>query len=113
MMAQVIRLASRRARGRKTAAKEELAVPITGLIPGMAINFAGCCHPLPGDAIMGYLSAGRGVFGIGAIYTASGIGFDEHLEAQGQQFALVHARGGRRGARSGWGLAFGRSGKCG
>ena len=23
------------------------AVPIRGLIPGMALHFAGCCHPLP------------------------------------------------------------------
>src|SRR6185295_15157139 len=34
-------------RGRQRKAKE-LAVPITGLIPGMALHFAGCCHPLPG-----------------------------------------------------------------
>ncbi|HXQ39662.1 MAG TPA: bifunctional (p)ppGpp synthetase/guanosine-3',5'-bis(diphosphate) 3'-pyrophosphohydrolase [Candidatus Udaeobacter sp.] len=53
--------APRRARGRKTAAKEELAVPITGLIPGMAINFAGCCHPLPGDRIVGIVTTGKGV----------------------------------------------------
>jgi len=25
------------------------------------LSFATCCHPLPGDAIMGYLSAGKGV----------------------------------------------------
>jgi guanosine-3',5'-bis(diphosphate) 3'-pyrophosphohydrolase len=25
------------------------------------VTYARCCHPLPGDEIMGYLSAGRGV----------------------------------------------------
>lgn len=37
------------------------AVPIKGLIPGMAMHFAGCCHPLPGDRIVGIVSTGRGV----------------------------------------------------
>jgi GTP pyrophosphokinase len=37
------------------------AVPIRGLIPGMAIHFAGCCHPLPGDRIVGIVITGKGV----------------------------------------------------
>lgn len=36
-------------------------MPIKGLIPGMAINFARCCHPLPGDRIVGIVSTGKGV----------------------------------------------------
>ncbi len=36
-------------------------VPITGLIPGMAMHFAGCCHPLPGDRIVGIVTTGKGV----------------------------------------------------
>jgi len=28
---------------------------------GMVVTLAKCCHPIPGDEIMGYLSAGRGV----------------------------------------------------
>lgn len=28
---------------------------------GLVVSYARCCHPLPGDEIMGYLSAGRGV----------------------------------------------------
>jgi GTP pyrophosphokinase len=28
---------------------------------GLIVSYARCCHPIPGDAIMGYLSAGRGV----------------------------------------------------
>lgn len=35
--------------------------PIKGLIPGMAINFAKCCHPLPGDRIVGIVTTGKGV----------------------------------------------------
>ena len=36
-------------------------VPIKGLIPGMAVHFARCCHPLPGDRIVGIVSTGKGV----------------------------------------------------
>jgi RelA/SpoT family (p)ppGpp synthetase len=28
---------------------------------GLVVSYARCCHPIPGDAIMGYLSTGRGV----------------------------------------------------
>jgi len=28
---------------------------------GSAVSFAACCHPVPGDSIMGYLSAGKGI----------------------------------------------------
>jgi (p)ppGpp synthase/HD superfamily hydrolase len=28
---------------------------------GLVVNYARCCHPIPGDEIMGYLSTGRGV----------------------------------------------------
>ncbi len=28
---------------------------------GMVVSYARCCHPIPGDPIMGYLSAGRGI----------------------------------------------------
>jgi GTP diphosphokinase / guanosine-3',5'-bis(diphosphate) 3'-diphosphatase len=46
------------ARGKKAL---ENAVPIRGLIPGMALHFAGCCHPLPGDRIVGIVTTGKGV----------------------------------------------------
>ncbi|MCX7384998.1 MAG: bifunctional (p)ppGpp synthetase/guanosine-3',5'-bis(diphosphate) 3'-pyrophosphohydrolase [Alphaproteobacteria bacterium] len=36
-------------------------MPITGLVPGMAIHYAGCCHPIPGDRITGIVATGKGV----------------------------------------------------
>jgi guanosine-3',5'-bis(diphosphate) 3'-pyrophosphohydrolase len=49
------------ARARSRTSQRELAVPIRGLIPGMALHFAGCCHPLPGDRIVGIVTTGKGV----------------------------------------------------
>lgn len=40
--------------------EETEALSIAGS-EGSAVTFAACCHPVPGDAIMGYLSAGKGV----------------------------------------------------
>lgn len=37
------------------------ALPIKGLIPGMALHFAGCCHPIPGDRIVGIVTTGKGI----------------------------------------------------
>ena len=37
------------------------AVAIRGLTPGMAVHYANCCHPLPGDKILGILTPGKGV----------------------------------------------------
>ena len=39
----------------------EYAVPIRGLIPGMAVHLAVCCHPLPGDQIVGIVATGKGI----------------------------------------------------
>ncbi len=36
-------------------------IPITGLVSGMAVHYAGCCHPLPGDRIVGIVTTGKGV----------------------------------------------------
>lgn len=36
------------------------ALTISGT-EGMVVTYAKCCHPLPGDAITGHLSAGKGV----------------------------------------------------
>jgi guanosine-3',5'-bis(diphosphate) 3'-pyrophosphohydrolase len=48
-------------RARRKAKRSDVAVPIRGLIPGMALHFAGCCHPLPGDRIVGIVTTGKGV----------------------------------------------------
>ena len=37
------------------------ALPLKGLIPGMAVHYARCCHPLPGDQIIGIVTSGKGV----------------------------------------------------
>ncbi len=56
----VVPLAEARNR-RRDRDKNDSGVPIQGLIPGMAMHFAGCCHPLPGDRIVGIVTTGRGV----------------------------------------------------
>ncbi|PZP87053.1 MAG: bifunctional (p)ppGpp synthetase/guanosine-3',5'-bis(diphosphate) 3'-pyrophosphohydrolase [Azospirillum brasilense] len=45
----------------KKKQKKAVPMPIRGLIPGMAIHFAGCCHPIPGDKIVGIVATGKGV----------------------------------------------------
>ena len=34
---------------------------ITGLVSGMAVHYAGCCHALPGEPIVGIVTTGKGV----------------------------------------------------
>ena len=36
-------------------------VPVTGLRSGLAVHYGDCCHPLPGDRIVGILAKGQGV----------------------------------------------------
>lgn len=43
--------------GRATGAP----LTLKGLIPGMAVHYARCCHPLPGDPIVGIVTTGKGV----------------------------------------------------
>lgn len=47
--------------GKKPDSKSAKPMPIKGLIPGMAVHFARCCHPLPGDRIVGIVTTGKGV----------------------------------------------------
>ncbi|MEQ8967106.1 MAG: bifunctional (p)ppGpp synthetase/guanosine-3',5'-bis(diphosphate) 3'-pyrophosphohydrolase [Azospirillaceae bacterium] len=50
------------AKARQRQAREQTgAVPIRGLIPGMAVHYARCCHPIPGDRIVGIVTTGKGV----------------------------------------------------
>ena len=50
----------RRNRGRDDKTKKT-KLPIKGLIPGMAVHYAQCCHPLPGERIVGIVTTGKGV----------------------------------------------------
>ncbi|WP_220792758.1 RelA/SpoT family protein [Gluconacetobacter aggeris] len=34
---------------------------LAGIGPGIAVHFAGCCHPLPGDRIVGIVATGKGI----------------------------------------------------
>lgn len=57
-------LARSRSRGLSGGAKggrRDVAMGISGLVAGMQVNFAGCCHPLPGDRILGIVTTGKGV----------------------------------------------------
>lgn len=50
--------------GRKKSSqdqRQENSVPIKGLVSGMAMHYAKCCHPLPGDRIVGIIHTGSGV----------------------------------------------------
>jgi GTP pyrophosphokinase len=51
---------ARREKERKPKSKG-YAVTLKGLIPGMAVHYANCCHPLPGDRIVGIVTTGKGV----------------------------------------------------
>ncbi len=50
-----------RAGGRAASTGFDAGFPIRGLVAGMAVHYAGCCHPLPGDRICGIVSTGKGV----------------------------------------------------
>ena len=48
-------------RSKNKGGRRDHAVPIRGLIPGMAVHYAHCCHPLPGERIVGIVTTGKGV----------------------------------------------------
>jgi len=47
---------------RNRSKKELQAVAINGLIPGLAVHHAECCHSIPGDEIQGVVVRGKGVY---------------------------------------------------
>jgi len=48
-------------RERKKKSANGATIPLKGLIPGMAVHYARCCHPLPGERIVGIVTTGKGV----------------------------------------------------
>ena len=54
------------------------AISIKGLTPGVAFDLAGCCHPIPGDRIVGLRREGAGieVHAIGCDRLADGVDAD-------------------------------------
>ena len=46
---------------KKASKPSKYEMPIKGLIPGMAIHYAGCCHAIPGDKIVGIVTTGKGI----------------------------------------------------
>ncbi|EKE09410.1 MAG: hypothetical protein ACD_16C00187G0011 [uncultured bacterium] len=58
-----LKKAPKKLTGKKEAHKKpkKEALAIEGLIPGMAVHYAGCCHPVPGDHILGVVTTGKGV----------------------------------------------------
>jgi GTP pyrophosphokinase len=45
----------------RSASKADFGMEVTGLVPGMEYHFAGCCHAVPGDPIVGIIATGKGV----------------------------------------------------
>lgn len=43
------------------SSKENHSISINGMLPGVALHFAGCCNPIPGDEIVGVVNTGKGV----------------------------------------------------
>ncbi|MBY0339493.1 MAG: bifunctional (p)ppGpp synthetase/guanosine-3',5'-bis(diphosphate) 3'-pyrophosphohydrolase [Acetobacteraceae bacterium] len=60
------------------------SMPVTGLLNGMSLHFAGCCHPIPGDRIVGIVTTGKGV----TIHT-SGCHMLENFSATPERFLDV------------------------
>jgi GTP pyrophosphokinase len=58
--------------------KQERAISIRGLTPGVAFQLAECCHPVPGDRIVGLKRPGTGVevHSIDCMSLASGVDVD-------------------------------------
>ena len=50
-------------KARKQAVKNQRrpSLNIKGLIPGMAVHIGKCCHPLPGEKIVGIVTTGKGL----------------------------------------------------
>lgn len=52
-------------------------LPIKGLTPGLPVHISKCCHPLPGDRIVGIVSEGKGIM----VHTIDCEALDVYTEA--------------------------------
>ena len=52
-------------------------LPIKGLTPGLPVHISKCCHPLPGDRIVGIVSQGKGIM----VHTIDCEALDVYTEA--------------------------------
>ncbi len=59
--AKFVPLIKGRARAKTKTKDKRGGIAIRELIPGMAVHYAGCCHPLPGDRIVGIVTTGKGI----------------------------------------------------
>ncbi len=59
--AETAKQAKKLAAPSETRPKPGKPLMLRGLIPGMAVHYARCCHPLPGDHIVGIVTTGKGV----------------------------------------------------
>ncbi|MHB1305041.1 MAG: RelA/SpoT family protein [Acidiphilium sp.] len=79
-------------------------MPLTGLISGMEVHYAGCCHPLPGDKIVGIIATGKGV----TIHTRDCLTLEtfantpeRFIDVDWDYAALAPAREGKEGGKPG------------
>jgi GTP pyrophosphokinase len=57
---------------KKTPASSSVGISLTG-IDDVMVRYARCCHPIPGDEILGYISRGRGI----TVHTANCMNVEE------------------------------------
>jgi len=57
---------------KKSQASPSVGISLTG-IEDVMVRFARCCHPIPGDEILGYISRGRGI----TVHTANCVNIEE------------------------------------
>jgi guanosine-3',5'-bis(diphosphate) 3'-pyrophosphohydrolase len=57
---------------KKSQASPSVGISLTG-IEDIMVRFARCCHPIPGDEILGYISRGRGI----TVHTVNCVNIEE------------------------------------
>jgi hypothetical protein len=83
-------------RHRRKGKKEPVA--IKGLTPGVAVHLAGCCHPIPGDRIVGIQTTGKGV----TIHTIDCETLESFSDMPYQGGGRQYAGQSRRAVHGGW-----------